>query len=230
MVMNTKRTVKKAAPAQDEPAEGESHIQDEESARAQRPTRKEALLQAAKELFGEYGYAETTFKKISERAKVALGLLTHHYGSKEKLFLACGLDVLDYLLTRLEAATAAAPDGFSAVMAFCRTYLDCSVDPKSNWLVLVRCSPYSDMKTSEERDVMNNKFLEIHRIIIAALERGVKDGSVVSVDPKTTALVIISVMVGANRTRVLTPYDCDNLYEDTLKFVARAIRPEKTAD
>ena len=49
-------------------------------------TKKEALLQAAKELFGEYGFAETTFKKISDRAGVALGLLTHHYGNKEKLF------------------------------------------------------------------------------------------------------------------------------------------------
>ena len=51
-------------------------------------TKKEALLKAAKELFGECGYTETTFKKISERAGVALGLLTHHYGNKEKLFLA----------------------------------------------------------------------------------------------------------------------------------------------
>ena len=40
-------------------------------------TKKEALLKAAKELFGECGYTETTFKKISERAGVALGLLTH---------------------------------------------------------------------------------------------------------------------------------------------------------
>ena len=53
-------------------------------------TKKEALLKAAKELFGECGYTETTFKKISERAGVALGLLTHHYGNKEKLFLAAG--------------------------------------------------------------------------------------------------------------------------------------------
>lgn len=60
-------------------------------------TKKEALLKAAKELFGEYGYTETTFKKISERAGVALGLLTHHYGNKEKLFLAAGMDVLERL-------------------------------------------------------------------------------------------------------------------------------------
>ena len=65
-------------------------------------------------------------------------------------------------------------------MAFCRTYLEYSVDPTSNWLVLVRCSPYSDMKTSEERDIMTRKFLEIHRIIISALERGAADGSVLA--------------------------------------------------
>ena len=111
-------------------------------------------------------------------------------------------------------------------MAFCRTYLEYSVDPNSNWLVLVRCSPYSDMKTSEERDIMTRKFLEIHRIIISALERGAADGSVLAADPHTTAMVIISVMVGANRTRVLTPYDSGNLYGETLKFIARAIAPD----
>ncbi len=36
-------------------------------------TKKEALLKAAKELFGECGYTETTFKIITELADVALG-------------------------------------------------------------------------------------------------------------------------------------------------------------
>ena len=104
--------------------------------------KKEALLQAAKELFGECGYVETTFKKISDRAGVALGLLTHHYGNKEKLFLASGLDVLEHFLVKLRQATADAACGYDAVMHFCKAYLDFSVDKDSNWLVLVRCSPY----------------------------------------------------------------------------------------
>ena len=70
--------------------------------------KKEALLQAAKDLFGECGYVETTFKKISDKAGVALGLLTHHYGNKEKLFLASGLDVLEHFLVKLRTATAEA--------------------------------------------------------------------------------------------------------------------------
>ena len=36
--------------------------------------------------------------------------------------------------------------------------------------------------------------------------------------------VIISLMVGANRTRVLTPYALPELYDETLDFVSRSIR------
>ena len=105
--MNHKRTAGKADQSGETEEAGSENgpIEGVSGTKEQRPTRKAALLQAAKELFGEYGYAETTFKKISERAGVALGLLTHHYGNKEKLFLACGLDVLNRFQEKLEAAT-----------------------------------------------------------------------------------------------------------------------------
>lgn len=193
------------------------------------PSKKAALLQAAKELFGEYGYAETTFKKISDRAGVALGLLTHHYGNKEKLFLASGLDVLEQFLAHLKAAVAAAPTGYDAVMRFCRAYLDFSIDPHSNWLVLVRCSPYSDMKTKTDRDLMDSRFARIHELLAALIVHGVEDGSLVTLDADGTAQVVISLLVGANRTRVLTPYAPEGLYEETLAFVSRSIRKRAEA-
>ena len=185
--------------------------------------RKEALLQAAKEIFGECGYTETTFKKISERANVALGLLTHHYGNKEKLFLAAGIDVLEAFLRVLRAACAAGSDGRHGVLAYCRAYLDFSVDPRSNWLVLVRCSPFSDMKTSVDRDVMIEKFSEVLVVLEQELERGCRDGSIRTLVPHETAQVILSLMVGANRTRVLTPYASPGLYAEVLEVVDRAI-------
>ena len=135
--------------------------------------KKEALLQAAKELFGECGYVETTFKKISDRAGVALGLLTHHYGNKEKLFLASGLDVLEHFLVKLRQATADAACGYDAVMHFCKAYLDFSVDKDSNWLVLVRCSPYSDMKTKTDREQMDSMFAQVHRELEEQIQRGI---------------------------------------------------------
>lgn len=186
--------------------------------------KKEALLQAAKELFGECGYVETTFKKISDKAGVALGLLTHHYGNKEKLFLASGLDVLERFLVRLRAATAEATCGYDGVMRFCKAYLDFSIDKDSNWLVLVRCSPYSDMKTKTDRDIMDSMFSQVHNELERVIAKGVEDGSIVKVDSKSTAQVIISLMVGSNRTRVLTPYAMPTLYEDVLEFISRSIK------
>ena len=189
-------------------------------------TKKEALLQAAKELFGEYGFAETTFKKISDRAGVALGLLTHHYGNKEKLFFAAGMDVLENFINVLQQATSEAEDGRNGVLNFCRTYLAFSIDPNTHWLVLVRCSPYSDMKTSEDRDIMLRKFGEVHHLLEIQLKRGLEDGSITTLDPTSTAQVITGLMVGANRTRVLTPYtvgSSQDFYTETLAFVDRAI-------
>ncbi len=167
---------------------------------------------------------ETTFKKISDRAGVALGLLTHHYGNKEKLFLASGLDVLEHFLIKLREATADADSGFDAVMRYCKAYLDFSIDKDSNWLVLVRCSPYSDMKTKTDRDLMDSMFAQVHQLLETLIARGVSDGSLAKVDNKATAQILISLMVGANRTRVLTPYALPTLYSDVLDFVARAIK------
>ena len=190
-------------------------------------TKKEALLQAAKELFGEYGFNDTTFKKISERAGVALGLLTHHYGNKEKLFLAAGLDVLDNFIEVLQNATKDTRNGYEGVLAFCKAYLQFSIAPDSNWLVLVRCSPHSDMKVGEDREQMLRKFAEVHHILEYQLQRGVADGSITSAATASTSQVIVGLMVGANRTRVLTPYafgDSSDFYSETLGFVERSIR------
>lgn len=89
---------------------------------------------------------------------MAPGLLSHHYGNKEKLFLASGLDVLARFQAWLERAVAESRDGHDGVMRFCRAYLDFSIDRDSNWLVLVRCSPYSDMKTHTDRARMECRF------------------------------------------------------------------------
>ncbi len=186
-------------------------------------TKKEALLQAAKELFGEYGYAETTFKKVSEKANVALGLLTHHYGNKERIFLAAGMDVLTEFVQVLQRAIENTENGKEAVLSYCRAYLDFTINPNSNWLVLVRCSPYSDMKVSADRQVIFDKFKEVHTLLEQSLMRGMVDGSIRELSVQATEQVIVSMLVGVNRTRVLTPYACNNLYDETLSFIYRAI-------
>lgn len=187
-------------------------------------TKKELLLDAAKEVFGECGYADTTFKKISERAGVAFGLLTHHFGTKENLFLISGLEVLAALRERLNAAMAKGDNGLDSVMGFCREYLAFSVEPKSHFMVLVRCSPYSDLKANESKESIREGFRVLLQDLEAALWRGIDDGTVRDVPTKETAAAILSTLVGAVRTQLLTGYAPPNLYPEVLVFIERSLR------
>ncbi len=188
-------------------------------------TKKDSLLLAAKELFGEHGYNGTTFKLISERAGVALGLLTHHFGNKEKLFLIAGLDVLDRMLAKLREAVDGASDGLDAVQRFCWAYLAFSVDPEEHFLVLIRCSPYSDVRTREDRQVMMDKFEAVLDVLEECVSRGVEDGSIRDLPARETASAVSCNLVGAVRTRLLTPYSSPTLYDDILAFIARSLAP-----
>jgi len=190
-------------------------------------TKKESLLEAAKELFGEHGYNDTTFKKISEKAGVALGLLTHHYGNKEKLFMAAGLDVLERLVARLKAAVTGADNGLEAVQRFCEEYLAFSIDPDEHFLVLIRCSPYSDVKTREDREVMEDKFSEVYRILEKCVGRGHDDGTIVPYATKELATNVQCNLVGSVRTRLLTPYSPPSLYDDMLQFITRSLSAKR---
>lgn len=87
-----------------------------------------------------------------------------------------------------------------SVLNFCKAY-SIFVDPDSNWLVLVRCSPYSDMKTTDDRELMFEKFNDIHKLLEQQLWRGIEDGSIRELLVKETAQILMSLVVGANRTR-----------------------------
>jgi AcrR family transcriptional regulator len=49
---------------------------------------RERLLQAAQELFGEYGFEHTTTRRIAERANVDAALIARYFGGKDGLYLA----------------------------------------------------------------------------------------------------------------------------------------------
>jgi AcrR family transcriptional regulator len=49
---------------------------------------REALLQAAQELFGQRGFESTTIREIGERAGVDAALIARYFGSKADLYVA----------------------------------------------------------------------------------------------------------------------------------------------
>ncbi|SDL61830.1 transcriptional regulator, TetR family [Maridesulfovibrio ferrireducens] len=187
-------------------------------------TKKEIVLKTAKEIFGELGYSGTTFKKIADRAGVAVGLLSHHYGNKEKLFKEAGFDVAERLSSTLQDEVLQAENGYDAVYRFAKRYLEFSIDPDEDFLVLVRCSPFSDLKTGADRDAMVHKFAQIPVLLENCVARGVRDGSIPNLLVAETASVVLCNLVGAVRTKLLTPYSPPKLYAEALKFMMRSLK------
>ena len=186
-------------------------------------TKKEGILLAAQELFARYGYAGTTMKMVAEQAGVASGLVFHYYESKEKLFMVAGAGLINDMVTSLREATAETASGCEAMGIFVKAYLDFTIEHENTFPTIIRCSPFSDDNPDLDREKIAAKFLNLIHIIEEILRRGIKDGSIRELPVPQTAFMVYGVIVGAVRTRFLTPYDIPGLFAQAREFVLRSI-------
>jgi TetR/AcrR family transcriptional regulator, regulator of cefoperazone and chloramphenicol sensitivity len=70
-----------------------------------------ALLDAAIELFGVYGFAAVSTRMLSERSGTNLAAIAYHFGGKDGLYKATIQRVVDQLAPRLDMARAAFEQG-----------------------------------------------------------------------------------------------------------------------
>jgi AcrR family transcriptional regulator len=86
------------------------------------------LLAAARQLFGERGYAATSLDDIAARASVTKGALYHHFRGKTDLFQAVyeqvEREVSDQVVTVFME-----PDHWYALTAGCQLMIDAQLDP-----------------------------------------------------------------------------------------------------
>jgi AcrR family transcriptional regulator len=94
-----------------------------------RETTRTALLAAARELFGERGFADTGREDIAERAGVTRGALYHHFESKAAVAAAVIEAVDAELADRVVAAARRGVDPFDQLRRSCRAYIDASAEP-----------------------------------------------------------------------------------------------------
>lgn len=185
--------------------------------------KKEKILRAAQEIFARCGYAGTTMKMVAEQAGVASGLVFHYFESKENLFMVAGSELIDTMITELRVKTDGCKSGCDALGAFIRAYLDFTVENEKTFPTIIRCSPFSDDNPDLDRDKIGAKFRELIDMIEEFLRRGVEDGSLKELPVSQTAFMVYGSIVGAVRTRFLTPYTVTDLYEEARLFILRSV-------
>ncbi len=88
-----------------------------------------ALLQAARTLFAEKGFADSGREEIAERAGVTRGALYHHFASKTELAAAVVGELEDELVDRVVAAALRGTGVRDQLHRGCRAYMDACADP-----------------------------------------------------------------------------------------------------
>nr|WP_321514341.1 TetR/AcrR family transcriptional regulator [uncultured Pseudodesulfovibrio sp.] len=185
--------------------------------------KKEKILSAAQEIFARCGYAGTTMKMVAEQAGVASGLVFHYFESKENLFMVAGSELIDTMITELRAKTNECTSGYDALGMFIEAYLEFTVENEKTFPTVIRCSPFSDDNPDLDREKIGAKFKELIDMIEEFLRRGIEDGSLEDLPISQTAFMLYGSIVGAVRTRFLTPFKVPGLYEEARRFILRSV-------
>jgi AcrR family transcriptional regulator len=95
---------------------------------AQGVATRDALLGAARELFGAHGYADTSADDIVQKAGVTKGALYHHFSGKEAIFRAVVERVQQDASDRA-VQEFLVPDSWLALRRGCSLWIDAHLDP-----------------------------------------------------------------------------------------------------
>ena len=101
---------------------------------------RDALLAAARELFGSQGFANTSVDEVVRRAGLTKGALYHHFKDKDELFRAVVEEVKLEVTQRAAARyfeTTESPDPIEAVRLTCFAVIDAYLDPAAQRIAVL---------------------------------------------------------------------------------------------
>ena len=96
-----------------------------------------ALIDAARPLFAERGYADVGTEEIVAAARVTRGALYYHFEDKRDLFRAVYAVVDRELVEGVARVAVAEPDPWIRLMAGCDAFLDACIDPALQRIVFL---------------------------------------------------------------------------------------------
>ena len=98
---------------------------------------REALLEAARRLFTDKGYAGAGTEEIVRAARVTRGALYHHFQDKRDLFRAVWEAEQARLAAEVASKAAGARDPWTALKTRCRAFLEICREPAVRQIVLI---------------------------------------------------------------------------------------------
>lgn len=190
-------------------------------------TKREAILDAATELFALKGYKGTAASEIAEQARVAQGTVFHHFKSKENLLISICDELVNSFIEGVRKAAEGPGTGWDALerillfnSEFRKTRRDAITVAFRETMDLSR----AEKEIHEHFSGLVNQIVEIKSDCIA---RGITDGSIRPVPVCETAMLIHIAMVGKFHVEMEGLLCVADLDDELLEFCRRSLKSDK---
>ena len=156
----------------------------------QREAKRNAVLQAAAQLFNERGFHATSLDDIAARLNVTKPTLYYYVKNKDEILLQCVRQGLDMMLEGIEASRAAGGKAIDQLMTCMQVYARIVTMDFGMCLIRVGDEQLPPESRKELRRLKSAIDQEFRRLVA----EGVAEGSLQPCDPKMTAFVIAGAL------------------------------------
>lgn len=152
--------------------------------RQRKQTKRQALLQAARELFTQKGYHQSSLEEIVQAAETGKGTLYHHFRDKDDLVDAVITMVRDELYVRLKTEAAVGFPPVEKLEKLITTYVEFLQENSGLWRMLL-------FEVPDKRRIRRN-FRPVVQLIEDVLEEGRRQGILEFADAHIAADIIFA--------------------------------------
>ena len=160
---------------------------------AGRGARREALLNAAGNLFAETGYEGTTIEAIAQKAGMAKGSFYLHFQSKEEIFRGLIEDASERVIEKVRSVQGNGKSIEENLKDIALIILSFHLGSSHPWFFTLMEKGIERQKVMEHFYVKRKKVIDI---ISGILRQGMRDGTVVMDDPDRLSNLFIGCING----------------------------------
>jgi len=192
-------------------------------------SKKEAILNAAIDLFAERGFNATPTSAIAKTAGVAEGLIFHYFRNKNGILAHILIDMLENYIDAAKNEINSGRTGLEAVENFILFHFRFSKKRSKEVVVLTRDFPIDLLRPdSVYREKITARLNLSLDLVKNCLKKGQKDGSIQKIPIEETAFIIQGMLIGAFHLKLKMPNTpkMSNVSAEVLNFCRRSLARE----
>ena len=192
-------------------------------------SKKEAILNAAIDLFAERGFNATPTSAIAKTADVAEGLIFHYFKNKNGILAHILIDMLENYIDAAKNEINSGRTGLEAIENFILFHFRFSKKRSKEVVVLTRDFPIDLLKPdSVYREKITARLNLLLDLVKNCLKKGQKDGSIQKVPIEETAFIIQGMLIGALHLKLKMPNTpkMSHVSAEVLNFCRRSLARE----